>query len=565
MLSSTIPIMQRLPAASGGRPADTNRKSLIVGRLTMIQAFARLKTAALAGAVVLGAAFSAQAETVLHRGNGAEPETIDPHKSTGVPEANIIYEYLEGLVTYAENGDIAPGVATNWEISDDGLTYTFHLREDAKWSNGDPVTAEDFVYSFRRAVDPKTASDYAPIMGVIKNAEDIIAGKVAPDQLGAEAIDPHTFKVSLNGPTPYFIGLVRHHIAYPVHRATVEKFGDQWTRPGNAVGNGAYTISEWTPQSSLTLVKNPTFHDAANVKIDKIVFYPTEDLAEELKRFRAGELDVTYDIPSDQIKWAEKNMPKEFHNTPYFGTYYYVVNLTKEPLGKDLRLREALALAIDRETLTDKITQGGELPGYNWVPPGVPGYTPQYVDWKDLPQAEKNKKAKELLKEAGYGPDKPLELELLYNTSENHKKIAVAVAAMWKQVLGIKVNLVNQEWKVYLETRDQKQFQVARAGWIGDYVDPTNFLDLFLSNAGERNDAGYNSATYDDLQKKAAQTSDLAARAKLLEEAERTFLHDLPLIPIYTYTTQHMISQKVEGWQDNILDFHLARYMSIKG
>ena len=257
-------------------------------------------------------------------------------------------------------------------------------------------------------------------------------------------------------------------------------------------------------------------------------------------------------------------MPNELHNTPYFGTYYYVVNLTREPLS-DVRLRKALALAIDRETLTDKITQGGELPGYSWVPPGIPGYTPQYDSFKDMSKEQRNEEAKKLLAEAGYGPDKPLEIELLYNTSDNHKKIAVAIAAMWKQVLGVKANPVNQEWKVYLETRDQKQYQIARAGWIGDYVDAVNFLDLFISTAGERNDAGYNNPKYDDLLKQAAQTSDLAARSKLLEEAEHIFLEDLPLIPIYTYTTQHMISQKVEGWKDNVLDFHLARYMSIKG
>jgi len=530
----------------------------------MTKAFARLRLAALATTFTFGVAIAAHAETVLNRGNGAEPETLDPHKSTGVPEANIIYEYLEGLVTYDVNGEIAPGVATSWDISDDGLTYIFHLRDDSKWSNGDPVTAEDFVYSLRRAVDPVTAADYASVLAPIKNAEEIIASKVPPDQLGVEAVDAHTLKITLNGPTPYFIGLVRHHIAYPVHRATVEKFGDQWTRPGNAVGNGAYTIAEWTPQASLTLVKNPTFHDAANVKIDKVVFYPTEDIPEELKRFRAGELDITYEVPSDQIKWAEQNMPEELHNTPYFGTYYYVVNLTQEPLN-DVRLRRALALAIDRETLTEKITQGGELPGYSWVPPGIPGYTPQYVDFKDMTQEQRNEEAKKLLAEAGYGPDNPLTIELLYNTSDNHKKIAVAVAAMWKQTLGVVANPVNQEWKVYLETRDQKQYQIARAGWIGDYVDPVNFLDLFISTAGERNDAGYNNPKYDDLLKQAAQTSDLAARAKLLEEAEQIFLNDLPLIPIYTYTTQHMVSKKVEGWEDNVLDFHLARYMSIKG
>ena len=529
----------------------------------MTSMLGRFRVAALASVLVLGSAFAAHAEQVLHRGNGAEPETLDPHKSTGVTEYNIEADLYEGLVTLTPDGKQIPGAAQSWDVSDDGTVYTFHIRPDAKWSNGDPLTADDFVYSLRRAVDPKTASDYAPMLKPIKNADEIVAGKLGLDKLGVEAVDPHTLKITLNGPTPFILGILNHNIAMPVHKATVEKYGDQWTRPGNAVTNGAFMMKDWVPQSQITLVKNPNFHDAAKVKLDKIVYYPTEDIAEELKRYRAGELDVTYEVPSDQIKWLEANMKDEFQHSPYFGTYYYVINLTKEPLGSQQKLREALALTIDRDVLTDKITQAGEIPAYSWVPPGVPGYEQQSTDFKGMTQADRDKLAKKLYAEAGYGPDKPLKIELLYNTSENHKKIAVAIASMWKQKLGVDVALTNQEWKVYLDTRDEKNFQIARAAWIGDYVDPLNFLELFRSDAGKRNDAGYNNPKFDKLLDEAALPQNLANRMKLLAEGEKVFLTDLPLIPIYHYVTKHMVSKKVAGWEFNVLDIHKSQYLSL--
>jgi oligopeptide transport system substrate-binding protein len=522
------------------------------------------KLAALAVAFLLAGSAMANAESVLRRGNGAEPETIDPHKSTGVPENAIETDLFEGLVTLAADGKQIPGVAESWDISDDGTIYTFHLRDDAKWSNGDPVTSADFVYSFQRAVDPKTAADYAPILSPIKNADDIIAGKITDlNQLGVTAPDAKTVVITLNAPTPYLLGLLAHNIAMPVHKATVEKFGDQWTRPGNIVSNGAFMLKDWVPQSQLTVVKNPNFHDAANVKLDKIIFYPTEDLAEELKRYRAGELDITYDVPSEQVKWLEANMKDEFHNTPYLGTYYYVINLTRETLGKAPAIRKALSLGVDREILTDKITRAGEIPAYSWVPPNIPGYQQQFLDFKGEAKAQRLEEAKKLLVDAGYGPDKPLKIQLLYNTSENHKKIAVAIASMWKP-LGVQVELVNQEWKVYLETRDKKDFDIARAAWIGDYADPINFLDMFKSDAGARNDAGYNNPKFDELLKTAGATVDPQKRLEILAQAEKVFLDDNAMIPIYHYTTQHMLSPKLAGWEFNILDIHPGRFLSLK-
>lgn len=532
----------------------------------MTMAFARLRAMALGAALVAGSAFAAQAEQVLHRGNGTEPETLDPHRSTGVTENVIENDLYEGLVTLTADGQQAPGAAESWDISDDGTVYTFHLRKDAKWSNGDPVTAADWVYSFQRAVNPDTKSDYAPILAPIVNASAIVAGEEKDlSKLGVRAIDDYTFEMTLTGPTPYILGVLTHNIAFPVHKATVEKYGDEWTRPGNQVGNGAFVMQDWVPQSHVTVVKNPHFREADTVKLDKIVYYPTEDLAEELKRYRAGELDITYDVPQEQIKWLEANMPDEFHNTPYFGTYYYVINLTASPLGDDVKLRRALSLALDREILTEKITQGGELPAYAWVPPGVPGYEQQSVDFKNMSMEERIEEAKRLYAEAGYGPDNPLEIQLLYNTNENHRKIAIAVASMWKKALGVKMTLTNQEWKVYLESRDQKNFQIARAAWIGDYVDPLNFIEMFLSNAGERNDAGYNNPEFDRLVAEAAKPENINRRFELLAQAEKLFLDDVGLIPIYHYTSQHMISPKVAGWEFNILDIHLGRYLSVEG
>jgi oligopeptide transport system substrate-binding protein len=523
-----------------------------------------LKLAALAVAALLAGTAVAQAEMVLRRGNGAEPETIDPHKSTGVPENAIENDLFEGLVALAPDGKQIPGVAKSWDISDDGTVYTFHLRDDAKWSNGDPVTSADFVYSFQRAVDPKTASDYAPILSPIKNADEIINGKVTDlGQLGVTAPDPKTVVITLNAPTPYLLGLLTHNIAMPVHKATIEKFGDQWTRPGNMVSNGAFMLSDWVPQSRLTVVKNPNFHDAANVNLDKIIYYPTEDIAEELKRYRAGELDVTYEVPSDQVKWLEANMKDEFQNRPYLGTYYYVINLTRDTLGKVQQIRKALALGVDREILTDKITQAGEIPAYSWVPPNIPGYKQQFLDFKSEPKAQRLAEAKKLLADAGYGPDHPLKIQLLYNTSENHKKIAVAIASMWKP-LGVDLELVNQEWKVYLETRDKKDFDVARAAWIGDYADPINFLDMFKSDAGERNDAGYNNPKFDQLLTTAATTVDPNKRLEILAQAEKIFLDDYAMIPIYHYVSHHMLSPKLVGWEFNILDIHPGRFLSLK-
>lgn len=520
---------------------------------------------AFASAIALGTATIASAQQVLHRGNGSEPETLDPQKSTGVPEAMIAVDLFEGLVTYGLNAETVPGVAEKWDVSKDGTVYTFYLRTNAKWSNGDPVTAEDFVYSFRRLVDPATAAEYAWVVDPILNAEQIrTAVEKDMTKLGVKALNAHTLQITLKASTPYFLSLLQHHSTWPVHKATVEKFGDQWTRPGNSVSNGAYVMAEWIPQSRIMLKKNPYFHAANSVKIDTIYYYPTEGIAEEFKRFQAGELHITNDIPTDQIEFARKNLASETHISPYFGTYAYEINLTRAPLGQQVKLRQALSLAIDRSIITEKIFKAGQVPAYGWVPPGVPGYQQQQLDYAKLTQAERNALAKKLYAEAGYGPNNVLKVEILFNTSENHKLAAVAVQSMWKQVLGVETTLTNQEWKVYLDSRDQKNYQVARAAWIGDYLDAQTFLDMYKSNTGVANRPGYNNKEFDALLDKAAVTQNAQERQNLQQQAEKMFLNDMPLIPIYFYVNKHLVKQNVLGWQDNVMGFHLTRYMSLK-
>ena len=517
-------------------------------------------------ASLLGSASGAAlAETVFNKGNGAEPSTIDPHRMEGIPEANIAAELFEGLMTYAANGDPVPGVAESWSASDDGLTYTFKLRDNAKWSDGTPVTAGDFVYSWRRLVDPKTGSPYAYYLDAVVGAKEVRNGAKPAEEMGIRAVDDRTFEVKLVAPTPYFISSLVHQSTYPVNKANVEKFGTDFLKPGNLVSNGAYMLAAAVPQGYIKLVRNPAFHDAANVRIDTVMMYPTEDVDSELQRYKAGELDVTSDLPSPQIPSLRKEIPDQIRITPRLAIYFYVFNLTHEPWKSSPALRQALSLAVDRDVLISKVTQADQIPAYTFVPPGTfnyPGWEPDAAKWS---QAERDAKAKELYAAAGYGPDKPLTMEITYNTSENHKKIAVAIAAMWKQKLGVDVRLQNQEWATFQDTRNKKAFpDMARHGWIGDYNDAYGFLQLQLSDVGEQNTSGYVSPEFDSLMAQAAKAADPAQRGQLMQQAEKVMITDMPVLPLYFYTSKHALSPAVKGWVDNVQDFHLARWMSIE-
>jgi oligopeptide transport system substrate-binding protein len=498
---------------------------------------------------------------VLHIGNGAEIQSLDPHRGEEVQGSNVQRDVFEGLVNEAPNGDLIPGAAESWTVSGDGKTYVFNLRRNARWSNGDPVTAHDFVFGLQRGVNPATLSRYTFILSPIVNADEIGAGQLPPSELGVRAIDDYTLEIALDNSTPYFLGLLTHSMAYPLHRPSLEAHGDQFTRAGNLVGNGAFMLNEWVVQSHIKLVRNPHYWDSANVKLEEIWFYPTEDQTGELQRYRANELDITEQIPATQLGWIRDNLPNELVIAPYLGTYFYGLNLTKPPFKDNPKLRRALALAIDRDIIAKQILGMGQIPAFGWVPP-VAHYTSQQMPEGAWTQAEREAEAKRLYAEAGYSAANPLRTELLYNTQDDHRRIAVAVTSMWKTVLGVETTLANQEWKVFLDTTNQRNTQIFRFGWIGDYNDAFTFAELLKSTSGN-NDPGYSNPEYDRLLELAQAELDLDKRGDLLEEAERVLLNDLPIIPLYFYVKARMVKPWVQGYESNIMDHHLHKYFSI--
>jgi oligopeptide transport system substrate-binding protein len=519
----------------------------------------------LAAAVILAGPIAkitpAAAEKVLRIANMAEPESLDPHRTSTVPESNILRNLFEGLMVLDPSGKVALGVAERFSISEDGLTYTFHLRDNAKWSNGEPVRAGDFVYSLRRIEDPKTRSQYAEVLYPIKNAQEVNTGKAALTELGVAAPDARTVEITLKAPTAYFLQLLTHTSSLPVNEKAVVRFGEEWLKPGKMVSNGAYMLDDVKPNSHIRIVKNPNYWDATKVTIDAVVFDPSEDRAAVLKRYRAGEFDVLRDLPNDQLGWLLQNMPKELHIAPYAGVYFYAFNTTRPPFN-DKRVRTALGMAINREILVEKISAAGELPAYGFVPDGTANYTPRRVPWRTMSQAEREAAAQKLMVEAGYGPNKPLRFELAYNTSENHKRIAVALAAMWKKI-NVSVDLVNTEFKVHLNNMRIGNFQMGREGWIVDYNDAQGYLFLLQTSTKQQNFARFSNPEYDRLMDEASLTGDARKRTALLEQAEGILLEELPVIPIYFYVSKNLVSTKVRGWQDNPLDAHYVRDLSL--
>lgn len=501
---------------------------------------------------------NAAAEMVLHRGNGSEPGTIDPQMISGNVGSNIARDLFEGLVAEDQAAAVVPGMAKKWNISKDGKTYTFYLR-DAKWSNGDKVTAHDFVFAFKRAVDPKTGTDYSFLLYPIVNAKAISKGEKNPSSLGVKAIDDSTFQITLHEATPYFLSVLVRSVTFPVPTKVVKKHGKNWTKPEHIVSNGPFQMQSWVPQSKMVLVKSKTYWDKNAVKLDKVIFYPTEDQNSELKRFRAGELHWTMEVPSAQLNYIKKNLAHNYKIGKQLGTYYYGFNTAVKPFN-DINLRKALSYAIDRQIIVDKISRNGEQPAYGFVVPGTLNSKPYLPEYATLSQKERVKQAKALYAKAGYSKSNPLKMELLYNTSENHKKIAVAIAAMWKQVLGVQVNMVNQEWKVYLSSRREKKTQVFRAGWLGDYNDPTTFLTLFLPNEG-LNDVSFNSDKYVTYIKQANKESDLNKRAHVLYKAEKELIDSFSFMPIYFYVNKHLVSDKLKGYTLNVMDHNRSKYM----
>jgi oligopeptide transport system substrate-binding protein len=518
--------------------------------------------AGLGAALVFGVSGAAFAAGELRIANSGEPDTLDPHHASGVWENRVIGDMFMGLTTEAADGSVIPGAAERWQVSDDGTVYTFTLRDHA-WSDGTPVTAGDFVFAMRRILDPAEAAEYASLLYTIKNAKALNEGALeGMDQLGLRALDARTLEVTLESPTPYFIEQLTHYTAFPLPRHKVEELGSDWVKPGNIVGNGPYTVVEWLPNTHVTAEKNAAFYDAASVSIDIVHFFPSEERNAATKQFRAGEIDIQYDFASEQIDWLKENIPDETRIFPWLGIYYYAINTRNGPFA-DPAVRQALAMAIAREAITDKVLRTGELPAYSFVPPGTGNYgEPAYVSWKDTPYAERLARAKELMAQAGFDAGNPLKLQLRYNTSENHKKIAVAVAAMWKQ-LGVHTELFNSEVKVHYNDVQEGNFEVARAGWIADYNDAHNFLYLMDSSTGVLNYAGYSSGEFDRRMAEASLTANLEARADLLRQAEAIALIDMPNIPIYYYVSKNLVAPQVEGWIDNTKDIHRTRWLTV--
>ncbi|CDG88954.1 oligopeptide ABC transporter substrate-binding protein OppA [Xenorhabdus bovienii] len=504
---------------------------------------------------------------VLVRNNGSEPQSLDPHKIEGVPESNIARDLFEGIVINGPNGEILPGVATHWE-NQEFKVWTFHLRKDAKWSNGDPVTAQDFVYSWRRLADPNTASPYASYLQYahIINVDDVIKGKQKPESLGVKALDDHTFQVTLSEPVPYLVRLLIHSTMSPVHRATVEKYGDRWTQPQNFVGNGAYKLKSWSINERLVFERSPTYWDNKNTIINQVTFLPISSEVTDVNRYRSGEIDMTYsNLPIELFQKLKKEIPDQLRVNPYLCTYFYEINNQKPPFN-DPRVRTALKLGMDRDLITNKVKNQGDTPAYGWVPPYIADFKDEKPDWyTKLNQQQRNEEAKKLLAEAGFSKDNPLKISLLYNTSDLHKKMAIAAAAIWKKNIGVEVSLENQEWKTFLDTRHQGNYDIARAGWCADYNEPTTFLNVKLSYSSN-NTAHYKSETFDALMKEALKVKSDAERVEIYKQANALIDKDSAVVPLYYYVSTRLVKPYVGGYtgKDPLDNIHTKDFYIIK-
>jgi len=484
----------------------------------------------------------------LVRNNGAEVQSLDPHKIEGVPESNVNRDLFEGLLISDVEGHPTAGVAEKWE-NKDFKVWTFHLRKNAKWSDGTPVTAHDFVYSWQRLADPKTASPYASYLqyGHIANIDDVIAGKKPTSELGVKAIDDNTFEVTLSEPVPYFYKLLVHPSVSAVPKSAIEKFGDKWTQPANIVTNGAYKLKDWVVNERIVLERNTNYWDNDKTVINQVTYLPISAEVTDVNRYRSGEIDMTYNnMPIELFQKLKKEIPKEVHVDPYLCTYYYEINNQKAPFT-DVRVRTALKLALDRDIIVNKVKNQGDLPAYSYTPPYTDGAKLTEPAWFKMTQEQRNAEAKKLLAEAGYTADKPLTFSLLYNTSDLHKKLAIAVASIWKKNLGANVKLENQEWKTFLDTRHQGTFDVARAGWCADYNEPTSFLNTMLSDSSN-NTAHYKSPAFDKLIGDTLKVTDEAQRAELYSKAEQQLDKDSAIVPVYYYVNARLVKPWVGGY-----------------
>jgi oligopeptide transport system substrate-binding protein len=491
----------------------------------------------------------------LRLNNESEPSSIDPAVAIGNIEHNVMLALLEGLVTAdAQDLSIQPGAAEKWDISPDGLIYTFHLRKNGRWSNGEPVTARDFLDSYRRMLMPTMGSQYSYMLYPLKNAEAFNLGKITDfDQVGVKALDDDTLQLTLHDPTPCLLAMMIHDSWFPVPVRVIRKYGaiddrtNPWTRPGNFVGNGPFVLKEWRMNSHILVEKSPTYWNMKQVRLNKIYFDPTESIDTAERMFRSGQLHSVPSAPPSKVAFYRKYKPDLINVYPLLATYFYKINVTRPPMN-DKRVRQALAMAIDRRAITETIMRAGEEPAFYLTPPGTAGYTCQTKIKEDIAAA------RQLLAEAGYpgGKNFPT-VEVLFNTLQYHKAIAEALQEMWKKNLNINVILHNEEWKVYLSSMHHLDYYMGRAGWNGDYVDPSTFLDMFVTGGGN-NETGWSNAGYDRLIKEASNTGDRAARYAAYQKAERILMDEMPIIPLYFYTRPRLLQPQMRGWHPNVLD-----------
>lgn len=502
---------------------------------------------------------------IFHFGNGSEPQGLDPHVVTGVPEHHLLTSLCEGLViTNPKGGPNLPGVAEKWSVSEDGLVYTFNLHPDAKWSNGEDVTADDFVWSWMRILTPSLGSQYPDMLYYVKNAAAYHTEEIDDfSMVGVKAADAKTLVVTLEQPYSFFIKLLSHYSTYAVPKDTVLAHGTiddrngEWTRPGNFVCNGPMQLKSWELNKKIVVEKNPFYWDADKVQLNEMHFYPVSNESTEDRMFRAGQLHVTNVVPQEKCPVYMKEKNPNLRIDPYVGTYFYRIN-TLNPVLKDKRVRKALAMSINRKQIVENVSQCGQKAAYSFTPPGISGYEPDTT----IPFSPEE--AKELLSEAGFANGEGFpKLEILFNTQEGHRKIALAIQQMWQQYLGIEVELVNTDWKVYLSREMIGDFQISRAGWIGDYEDPNTFLDLMRPNRGN-NKTGWDNFEYDALIERANAQQDVDKRYEILNEAEQLLIDEMPIIPIYTYVRQYQLSSDVQGWDPNPTDTHHPKFVYLQ-
>ncbi len=510
-----------------------------------------------------GGGSDADKARTLQIGNGAEPLSLDPHQASGTWENRIIGDMLQGLTTDDPQGRPIPGMATEWSTSPDGLVWTFKLR-DAKWSDGRPVTAEDFVFAWQRIMTTTPPAKYASILYVIKNAEKIYDGRIKDvTQLGVRAIDAKTLEVTLEHPAPYLPGLLTHYTSFPIPKHVVEKVGKDWIKAENFVGNGPYKLQQWKPNDFVHVVRNTNYYDNTNVCIDQIFFYPTADDNAAERKVRTGDLDINTNFSGSRLEEINKNLPGYARIHGYTGLTYYIFNLRKAPFN-DARVRAAISMTADREFLTKEILKAGQQPAYSLVPPGIADYQTgaMSTDFKSQSMEERLARAKKLLEEAGYGPEKPLKFTFSFRNTGDNPRVAPVVQQNWAKIAPwVQVEILGAEAQINYEKLRQGDFELGDAGWISDFNDAKNFVYLFQTSTDQLNYGKYSNPEFDKLMEAADVEKDAVKRANLMKQAEGILLKENGFMPMWFLTNRNLVSPRVTGWVDNAVDIHRARYL----